>query len=484
MSKRCRGPVLTAAAALGAVAASWTHGQSPPPALDPSQRPTGPVGRETCRECHDDVLRHAVVHGPVGADACDACHATDSAEAHTFVLAREGLALCTFCHDQKVDESFVVHRPLVRGDCTACHDPHGGPDRTFLVAQSMTDLCGECHDDVVEDQRHVHGPVAAGACGACHSAHASPYPNLLFATGSELCTTCHVSTKMQLERLRVVHEPAADDCQLCHEAHASDHAMMLRREPQTLCLGCHETIRHMVETATTQHAAVTTERSCLNCHEPHASNHARILQTDMTTLCFECHDRQITLDNGVKLANIKQVMATGTSLHGPVAQSNCAACHQIHGGDFFRLLVQEYPPEFYAPFKEERYALCFNCHDRNLVRDAQTTALTNFRNGDVNLHYLHVNKEKKGRTCRACHETHASNRANHIRESVPFGTGGWMLPIRFQKLDDGGRCAPGCHAPYEYNRLVPVDYEQPPPPAVWPREDGAPGAPTAPGELP
>ena len=73
----------------------------------------------------------------------------------------------------------------------------------------------------------------------------------------------------------------------------------------------------------------------------------------MMTLCFECHDREIKLESGVTLGNIKQVIETGRSLHGPVSQSNCAACHQIHGGDFFRLLVQEYPAEFYAPFKEE-----------------------------------------------------------------------------------------------------------------------------------
>jgi predicted CXXCH cytochrome family protein len=420
----------------------------------------------------------------VGADACDACHTVESAEMHTYVMAREGLALCTFCHDMNVDDAFVVHRPLARGDCTGCHDPHGGPDRKFLVTASMIDLCGECHDDVVEDRHNIHGPVAAGACLACHSAHSSPYPNLLSTTGSALCTNCHASTRTQLDTLRVVHEPVNDDCQMCHEAHASDHRMMLREDPQTLCLSCHETIRHTVESASTQHAAVTTDRSCLNCHEAHASDHPRILQTDMMTLCFECHDREIKLDSGVKLGNIKRVIETGTSLHGPVSQSNCAACHQIHGGDFFRLLVQEYPPEFYAPFKEESYALCFNCHDRHLVRDEQTTSLTNFRNGDVNLHFLHVNRDKKGRTCRACHETHASNRQNHIRESVPFGTGGWLLPIAFEKSDNGGRCAPGCHVPYEYNRLEPVVYEPPQQPAIWPREDGAAEAPKAPGDTP
>ncbi|MHC5006396.1 MAG: cytochrome c3 family protein, partial [Planctomycetota bacterium] len=148
MITRPRLAVGIASVLLCAGTASWALGQARPPALDPDRRPTGAIGRETCRQCHEEVLRHAAVHGPVSADACDACHTVESVEEHTFVPAREGLALCTFCHDMNVDDAFVVHRPVANGDCTGCHDPHGGPDRKFLLAESMTDLCGDCHEDV------------------------------------------------------------------------------------------------------------------------------------------------------------------------------------------------------------------------------------------------------------------------------------------------------------------------------------------------
>lgn len=436
------------------------------------QRPRGPVDAATCTDpaCHPDVKQHDTLHGPVVVNACDACHTPLSEEEHTYAFAREGLALCTFCHDISFEDARTVHEPMNTGQCGACHEPHGGPDRKFLKAPSASELCKQCHEDVIGAKRKVHGPVAAGACAACHSPHASRFPNLLAAEGPELCNGCHVTTKTELQTMRVVHQPVADNCQTCHDAHASDYNMMLKDEPEPLCLSCHETIKHMVETATTQHAAVTTDRQCLNCHEAHASDFPRILQTDMLTLCFECHDREIKMPDGKTLGNIKRVIETGTSLHGPIAQDNCASCHQIHGGDHFRLLTQEYPPEFYAPFSEESYALCFSCHDPQVVRDQRTTTLTNFRNGDLNLHYLHVNKERKGRTCRACHETHASNKQNHIRESVPFGTGGWQLPIAFDKADTGGSCAPGCHVAYAYDREEPVEYEPPLQAAIWPAE--------------
>ncbi|MBT9536511.1 MAG: cytochrome C, partial [Nitrospirae bacterium] len=71
-----------------------------------------------------------------------------------------------------------------------------------------------------------------------------------------------------------------------------------------------------------------------------------------------------------------------------------------------------------------------------------------------NLHFVHVNKTIKGRTCRACHDVHATNNPKHIRDAVPFGA--WGLPVGFQKASNGGSCQPGCHQKFEYNRIKPV----------------------------
>jgi predicted CXXCH cytochrome family protein len=119
-------------------------------------------------------------------------------------------------------------------------------------------------------------------------------------------------------------------------------------------------------------------------------------------------------------------------------------------------LVKEYPPQFYAPFSRDKYDLCFSCHPDSLVLTKETTDLTDFRNGKLNLHYLHVNKAERGRTCRSCHETHASNLPKHVSETVPYGR--WNMPIGFTKSETGGSCKPGCHVPYNYDRKAPVDY--------------------------
>jgi hypothetical protein len=90
----------------------------------------------------------------------------------------------------------------------------------------------------------------------------------------------------------------------------------------------------------------------------------------------------------------------------------------------------------------KKYDLCFTCHDKQLVLTAKTTGLTNFRDGETNLHFVHVNREDKGRSCRSCHDVHGSDLPKHIASEVPFEGSGWSMPIGYEPKSDGGRCAP------------------------------------------
>jgi hypothetical protein len=99
----------------------------------------------------------------------------------------------------------------------------------------------------------------------------------------------------------------------------------------------------------------------------------------------------------------------------------------------------------------KKYDLCFKCHDSKMVLDAQTTQ-TGFRSGDRNLHFVHVNRAEKGRTCRTCHEVHGSDLPKHMAADVPFEGSKWAMPIEFEQLPNGGRCTPGCHVQQTYIR--------------------------------
>jgi predicted CXXCH cytochrome family protein len=164
---------------------------------------------------------------------------------------------------------------------------------------------------------------------------------------------------------------------------------------------------------------------------------------------LKCHDKPVKTDKQ-EFADMKRLLASNPFPHGPIQNRDCSACHNPHGSRNFRLLADRYPQEFYVPFFTSNYGLCFRCHDAALATEEHTTSATEFRDGDRNLHSVHVNRASHGRTCRSCHEVHASADPKHIGITVPFGT--WKLPVKFEKTDNGGSCAPGCHEVQKYNR--------------------------------
>jgi len=165
-------------------------------------------------------------------------------------------------------------------------------------------------------------------------------------------------------------------------------------------------------------------------------------------------DDGMTDDDGVSMENLRTRIDGGLMSHGPVENRDCSACHLVHGGENFRMLVEDYPAKFYAPYDEDLYALCFSCHEVDVFSAAETTSLTGFRDGVQNLHYVHVNMDRRGRTCRACHEVHAAPHEHMVRKDVPSGKSGWRLQVNYERPPDGGTCAKTCHATKSYTRTA------------------------------
>lgn len=403
--------------------------------------------------CHERVVDHRVMHGPAAQRKCTACHVYVEPREHRFRLAEPVSELCAGCHT--LAHRTYLHEPVRQGNCTGCHDPHGSDYQNMLVADPVAGLCVTCHRDTQESGREfVHGPVAAGACILCHDSHSSWQPTLLTEPPRDLCLGCHAEMAPSSPRDHGSrHQPVDEDCTTCHDAHASSVRYQLHEDSPGLCYGCHEEIRAEVEQSPVVHGATTQAGGCLGCHAAHASPLPTLQRLAQPALCLGCHDRKLTTPDGRPLTNMAALLRDNPDHHGPLREGSCSACHLPHAATHPQLLRKAYPPEFYAPFEPERYALCFECHIPEMVERERGTGLTRFRDGDRNLHWLHVNRTK-GRTCRACHEVHASRNPFHVRDSVPFGTRGWALEIRFQVTETGGSCAPGCHAPQTYDRGV------------------------------
>jgi predicted CXXCH cytochrome family protein len=296
-----------------------------------------------------------------------------------------------------------------------------------------------------------HAPYQSGKCGVCHVNNDAANPGPIKQSSvNENCYSCHEDVRDIMAR-KYKHVPAVEFCTDCHNAHNSVEKALLGEELVSLCLKCHAGIKTQLAKGRVQHDAVTKDKKCSNCHNPHASNVERILIALPFDLCVRCHSRDgMVSDDGKPMTNFKEWLADNKIWHAPIRAKDCSACHKTHAADNFRLLVNEYPAAFYAPYERKVYALCYGCHNDRVVSSEETTTLTHFRDGSRNLHYVHVHRER-GRTCRACHEVHAAKQDHRIRESVPYGKSGWELKVGYTKLPDGGSCAKTCHETRTYN---------------------------------
>ncbi len=296
----------------------------------------------------------------------------------------------------------------------------------------------------------THSPFGLGECGLCHERKDPKNPGPAIRPINSVCFYCHEDVQTVMTRSKFRHAPAERDCTICHNPHNSKAKKLLSSDYVADCNSCHPAIAKRMN-AKVQHDVMKDGSACGNCHSPHASNVEKILLRLPFDQCVGCHSKDGMQDsNGKPMTNFKKWLAENPIQHAPVAQKDCSACHQPHGSDHTRLCLAEYPPEFYAPFEPANYALCFTCHDERMVTAAETRTETRFRDGSKNLHFAHVNRQDRGRICRACHEVHASKLPYLIRDSVPYGSMGWMLKVGFTKNPDGGTCDKTCHTARTY----------------------------------
>ncbi len=307
------------------------------------------------------------------------------------------------CHEE-IGQKNVVHMPASNGSmCIMCHEASVPTEHSFKLVAQGGELCNSCHN-VVGDKKTQHMPVQMGMCTMCHDPHQSDNRNLLKAKPvSELCYSCHSKAAFQNT---VTHGPVA-------------------------------------------------EGNCTSCHEPHASDHAKLVKATAPDLCFDCHKRNLNDADGKRLPATKRIFDDDElNKHMPFGAGMCAMCHEPHASPNHRLLNASYPADFYTSFAEEKY-FCFGCHDAGAFAEPRTLTATQFRNGNLNLHFRHVNRDK-GRTCRACHDHHAAASPKLIRDRVPFGDR-FINISGFELTETGGRCGPTCHLVVDYDRFSPVE---------------------------
>lgn len=209
---------------------------------------------------------------------------------------------------------------------------------------------------------------------------------------------------------------------------------------------CHVNLAQKIATTKNLHEPLRTG-PCKSCHQAHGdSQRPPELNQPVPGLCFSCHKEFGTF------------IQSSRYLHTPIREGRCTQCHDLHGTDFVKLVSKLWPPsedEYGYSRGRSLTEFCNNCHGQDLISKTESDVVTRFRNGTQNLHASHSYKKLR-QSCKVCHDIHAANQPFHIRPKLPYGTGGWQLPISFTKTDTGGSCVVGCHKIKGYDRVHPT----------------------------
>ncbi len=255
----------------------------------------------------------------------------------------------------------------------------------------------------------------------------------------ENCLECHG----ELAEGAVVHGALElESCDACHLTTGDGHHFDLADPLVEVCVGCHDDPRGAEGRLHGPAAA----GECVACHSPHSARVASLLRDEPPDLCWRCHGRVIEgpeLERPIR--DIEREIAQAATVHEAL-EVGCDLCHLAHGGSQYGLFTEPFPVGPYTVDHEGSYELCFRCHDQEILED--DPRVTGFRNGEKNLHQLHVAR-RKSRSCALCHSPHGGG--DHlIRESARFG--GWTMPLTYQATPEGGTCAPACHEKRGYSR--------------------------------
>jgi predicted CXXCH cytochrome family protein len=123
----------------------------------------------------------------------------------------------------KVGNQQSQHPPFTEKRCNSCHDKNA--ESGFVVPQ-LSELCAHCHKNFLVGD-FLHGPAAVGSCLKCHLPHTSENPSLLIKSKAEICSVCHVESRLAVDmHAKVTKQGLA--CSDCHDPHGGNNHYFLK----------------------------------------------------------------------------------------------------------------------------------------------------------------------------------------------------------------------------------------------------------------
>ncbi|MEK9133919.1 MAG: cytochrome c3 family protein [Pseudomonadota bacterium] len=382
--------------------------------------------------------------------------------------------------------------------CTACHDPHDDANGKFLVVpNNFTALCTACHDRTNwPTSSHATSSATWSGAGVNPWLH-TPYTNV----AENGCENCHRPHTAGGHARLLNYTFEEDNCLVCHQGNVAAkniEAELVKQYRHSVqdYTGVHDPAENFT-------GVVTKHVECVDCHNPHqafsspasppnvpgalrgvagvTASGAPVANASYTyEVCFKCHADNNVLSFSAISRQHPQINTrlefdlTNPSYH-PVegvgrnpnvpsllppytvnSNISCTDCHNSddspatagagpggpHGSRNRFLLERNYTVADSTIETSYEYALCYKCHDRNiLLSDASGFP-----------HQRHVVRVQA--PCSACHDPHgvsaiqgnAVNNSHLINFNLNIVQPNADGALRFE--DQGtfqGRCYLNCH---------------------------------------
>ena len=204
-------------------------------------RPKGWAAAEMCGRCHADIERMRVINPRLPTDQLAQYRTSEHGK-----LALQGslrVATCASCHGfhgikPVADPGSPASKGRIVETCTGCHNPE-----YMKGAKLPTDQLERYTRSVHGKKRLAERDPSAPACSDCHGNHGAAPPGVYAVT--HVCGKCHV-TQAELfgasSHATYFREGQMPPCTTCHDHHeilpTSDE--MLGTGPRGVCAACHQ----------------------------------------------------------------------------------------------------------------------------------------------------------------------------------------------------------------------------------------------------